>query len=58
MSMAAVAAGADGLIIEVHCNPQEALCDADQKALTPEMFSVQRTDAPLATLKIVFRIRK
>lgn len=38
MSMAAVAAGTDGLIIEVHCNPQEALCDADQ-ALTPEMFS-------------------
>ena len=38
MSLAAVAAGADGLIIEVHRNPAEALCDADQ-ALTPEMFS-------------------
>ena len=38
MSSAAVAAGADGLIIEVHNNPAEALCDADQ-ALTPEMFS-------------------
>ena len=38
MSGAAVAAGADGLIIEVHNNPEEALCDADQ-ALTPEMFS-------------------
>ena len=38
MSMAAVAAGTDGLIIEVHCNPKEALCDADQ-ALTPDMFS-------------------
>jgi len=38
MSMAAVAAGTDGLIIEVHCNPNEALCDADQ-ALTPDMFS-------------------
>ncbi len=37
MSMAAVAAGVDGLIIEVHCNPKEALCDADQ-ALTPDMF--------------------
>jgi 3-deoxy-7-phosphoheptulonate synthase len=37
MSMAAVAAGADGLIIEVHHKPSEALCDADQ-ALTPEMF--------------------
>jgi 3-deoxy-7-phosphoheptulonate synthase len=38
MSLAAVAAGADGLIIEVHHNPKEALCDADQ-ALTPEMFA-------------------
>jgi len=38
MSSAAVAAGADGLIIEVHSKPEEALCDADQ-ALTPEMFS-------------------
>ena len=38
MSMAAVAAGCDGLIVEVHANPAEALCDADQ-ALTPAMFA-------------------
>jgi 3-deoxy-7-phosphoheptulonate synthase len=38
MSLAAVAAGADGLLIEVHPNPAEALCDADQ-ALTPPMFA-------------------
>jgi 3-deoxy-7-phosphoheptulonate synthase len=38
MSMAAVAAGADGLIIEVHYKPEEALCDADQ-ALTPVLFA-------------------
>ncbi len=38
MSLAAVAAGADGLIIEVHNNPKEALCDADQ-ALTPNTFA-------------------
>ncbi len=37
MSLASVAAGADGLIIEVHNNPDEALCDADQ-ALTPDLF--------------------
>jgi len=37
MSMAAVAAGCDGLIVEVHAKPEEALCDAD-KALTPAMF--------------------
>jgi 3-deoxy-7-phosphoheptulonate synthase len=38
MSMAAVAAGADGMIVEVHPNPEEALCDADQ-ALTPAIFA-------------------
>ena len=30
MSRAAVAAGCDGLIIEVHCNPDEAVCDGAQ----------------------------
>jgi len=32
-----VAAGADGIIVEVHYKPAEALCDADQ-ALTPDIF--------------------
>ncbi len=35
LSQAAVAAGADGLLIEMHPNPCEAWCDADQ-ALTPQ----------------------
>ena len=38
MSMAAVAAGADGLIIEVHNDPKNALCDGPQ-SLTPEQFA-------------------
>jgi 3-deoxy-7-phosphoheptulonate synthase len=38
LSCAAVAAGADGLLIEVHPNPCEAWCDADQ-ALTPGEFA-------------------
>jgi len=38
MSLAAVAAGADGLLLEVHINPQEAKSDADQQ-LTPKQFS-------------------
>jgi 3-deoxy-7-phosphoheptulonate synthase len=38
MSMAAVAAGADGMMVEVHPKPEEALCDAGQ-ALTPDMFA-------------------
>ncbi len=38
LSSAAIAAGADGLLIEIHPNPCEALCDADQ-ALTPAEFA-------------------
>jgi 3-deoxy-7-phosphoheptulonate synthase len=37
MSLASVASGADGLLIEVHHDPSTALCDADQ-ALTPDLF--------------------
>ena len=37
MARAALAAGADGLIIEVHPHPEKALSDGDQ-SLTPEAF--------------------
>ena len=37
MAMAAAAAGADGLIIEVHNDPPHALCDGAQ-SLTPDQF--------------------
>jgi 3-deoxy-7-phosphoheptulonate synthase len=37
MSRAALAAGADGLMIEVHCDPTKALCDGDE-SLTSEQF--------------------
>jgi len=38
MAFAAVACGADGLIIEVHNDPENAACDGAQ-SLTPEQFS-------------------
>jgi 3-deoxy-7-phosphoheptulonate synthase len=38
MALAAVAAGADGLMIEVHNNPEAALCDG-QQSITPLLFS-------------------
>ena len=38
MAAAAAAAGADGLIIEVHNDPPHALCDGAQ-SLTPEQFA-------------------
>lgn len=37
MAMAAVAAGADGLLIEVHTNPEEAFSDGEQ-SLKPDTF--------------------
>ncbi len=37
MAMAAIAAGADGLIIEVHNDPEHALCDGAQ-SITPQQF--------------------
>ncbi len=39
MSRAGIAAGADGLMIEVHPNPAEALSDGKQ-SLTPENFAI------------------
>lgn len=37
MSMAAIAAGADGVMVEVHPHPEEALCDGAQ-SLSPDDF--------------------
>ena len=51
MAMAAVAAGADGLIIEVHNDPLNALCDGKQ-SITPDDF-----DALVPRLRQVAAIR-
>ncbi|MCH8086486.1 MAG: 3-deoxy-7-phosphoheptulonate synthase, partial [Chloroflexi bacterium] len=37
MALAAAAAGADGVMVEVHITPEDALCDGAQ-ALTVENF--------------------
>lgn len=37
LSLAAMAVGADGVMVEVHCNPAEALCDGEQ-SLGPLRF--------------------
>jgi len=49
MALAATAAGADGLMIEVHNDPVHALCDGPQ-ALHPDEFA--------DTVKAVNKIRK
>ena len=43
MAKAAVAAGADGLIMEVHYKPEEALCDGYQ-SLSPDEFTKLMAD--------------
>lgn len=43
MAKAAVAVGADGLIIEVHYKPEEALCDGHQ-SLNPDEFTQLMAD--------------
>src|SRR3989339_1926217 len=48
MSLAAIAAGADGLIIEVHNKPEEAMSDGTQ-SLKPDRFAaLMRELRPLA----------
>ena len=49
MALAAAAAGADGIMIEVHNDPPHALCDGAQ-SLTPEEFA--------RTARKIFRIRE
>ncbi|MFI5253349.1 MAG: 3-deoxy-7-phosphoheptulonate synthase [Bacteroidota bacterium] len=49
MSRASIAAGADGLIIEVHPKPEEAFSDGDQ-SLTPQVFrQLMKEIAPIAS---------
>ena len=43
MSMAAIAAGADGVMVEVHPHPEEALCDGAQ-SLSPDDFKSFMSD--------------
>ena len=43
MAKAAVAAGADGLIMEVHYKPDKALCDG-QQSLSPDEFGIMMAE--------------
>ncbi|HHN47287.1 MAG TPA: 3-deoxy-7-phosphoheptulonate synthase [Planctomycetes bacterium] len=50
LALAGAAAGADGIIVEVHCSPEAALCDGEQ-ALLPA--ALRRLAADLQTVKNV-----
>jgi 3-deoxy-7-phosphoheptulonate synthase len=51
MARAAVAAGADGLIMEVHYHPEAALCDG-QQSLSPDEFSLLMNELKKIALAI------
>jgi 3-deoxy-7-phosphoheptulonate synthase len=48
MSKAAIACGADGLIIEVHPNPEEAASDGDQSLMPKRFENLMREIKPIA----------
>jgi 3-deoxy-7-phosphoheptulonate synthase len=49
MSKAAIAAGADGLIIEVHTNPEEALSDGEQSLKPDDFRKLMKEMKPIAS---------
>jgi 3-deoxy-7-phosphoheptulonate synthase len=51
LSLAAVAAGADGLLVEIHPSPKDAWCDADQ-ALTPGEFKTLMAQVKAVALAV------
>lgn len=60
MAKAAVTAGADGLLIEVHYRPEEALCDSSQ-ALYPDDFGLLVEDLRKVAEAIgrsIFKLKK
>ncbi|HEU4878068.1 MAG TPA: 3-deoxy-7-phosphoheptulonate synthase [Gemmatimonadaceae bacterium] len=48
LSLAAIAAGADGLIVEVHPDPERALSDGDQSLAIPAFDNLMARLAPIA----------
>jgi 3-deoxy-7-phosphoheptulonate synthase len=48
MAMAAVAAGADGLMIEVHTNPEEAMSDGEQSLRPADFKKLMKELKPVA----------
>ena len=47
LSLAAAAAGADGLLVEMHPRPEEALCDGAQALLPGDLRELMRRLPPV-----------
>jgi 3-deoxy-7-phosphoheptulonate synthase len=56
MAKAAIAAGADGLMVEVHPHPEKALSDGEQ-SLTPKGFSAMMKELEPVARAVGRRIR-
>jgi len=56
MAKAAIAAGADGIMVEVHPNPEKALSDGEQ-SLTPRGFSLMMREIDLVARAVERRVR-
>jgi 3-deoxy-7-phosphoheptulonate synthase len=58
LSLAAAAAGADGIIVEVHPNPEEAICDGPQQLPADEFagFAERVEQAAAVAGKVVSRV--
>ena len=50
VAMAAVAAGADGLIIETHNDPSHALCDGEQSVTAEQLIAIKRDGEKIRNL--------
>jgi 3-deoxy-7-phosphoheptulonate synthase len=50
LARAAVAVGADGIMVEVHPRPEEALCDGPQQILASEFGDFAREVMEIASL--------
>jgi 3-deoxy-7-phosphoheptulonate synthase len=48
LTRAAIAAGADGVLIDVHPSPETALCDGDQALVDADLREVARAAAVLS----------
>ncbi|MBF0215619.1 MAG: 3-deoxy-7-phosphoheptulonate synthase [Candidatus Omnitrophica bacterium] len=51
LALASIAAGADGLIVEVHSSPEDAVSDGDQ-SLVPERFAAMMKDISKVALAL------
>jgi 3-deoxy-7-phosphoheptulonate synthase len=58
LSLAAAAAGADGIIVEVHPNPDEAICDGPQQLPADEFagFAARVEQAAAVAGKVISRV--